>query len=174
MKTVTETKKTGPQYRFFSVRKDAIDADARTVELAEREIWKELQEWWIAAVMLPIYREWLASALLRGEVTFAESGKALPADKYDKFATAARFQARRWDWVDPLKDAQASRELIAEGLASRTEIAASKGREFEDIVDELAQEKALLEAAWLEIGEKPAAPAQQQMPDSEEPSKEPA
>ncbi|MBK7592273.1 MAG: hypothetical protein IPI27_13650, partial [Betaproteobacteria bacterium] len=49
-----------------------------------------------------------------------------------------------------------------------------KGREFEDIVDELAQEKALLEAAGLEIGEKPAAPAQQQMPDSEEPSKEPA
>ncbi len=34
MKTVTETKKTGPQYRFFSVRKDAIDAEARTVELA--------------------------------------------------------------------------------------------------------------------------------------------
>ncbi|MBK7082893.1 MAG: phage major capsid protein [Betaproteobacteria bacterium] len=34
MKTVTETKKTGPQYRFFSVRKDAIDVEKRTVELA--------------------------------------------------------------------------------------------------------------------------------------------
>ncbi len=134
-------------------------SSARIAELAEREIWKELQEWFVAAVMLPIYREWLASALLRGEITFAESGKSLPADRYDKFAGAARFQARRWDWVDPLKDAQASRELIAEGLASRTEIAASKGREFEDIVDELAQEKALLEAAGLDVGEKPEPPA---------------
>ena len=34
MKTVTETKKTGPQYRFFSVRKDSIDAEKRTVALA--------------------------------------------------------------------------------------------------------------------------------------------
>jgi HK97 family phage major capsid protein len=34
MKTVTETKKTGPQYRFFSVRKDSIDVEKRTVPLA--------------------------------------------------------------------------------------------------------------------------------------------
>lgn len=136
-------------------------SSARIALLGEREVWQELQEWWIAAVMLPIYREWLASALLRGDITFADSGKALPAERFDKFATAARFQARRWDWVDPLKDAQASRELIAQGLASRTEIAASKGREFEDIVDELAQEKALLEAAGLDVGEKPEAPVEQ-------------
>ncbi len=118
-------------------------------------------------------RCWLASALLRGEIVFAESGKSLPVDKLQKFAAAARFQARRWAWVDPLKDVQASALLINNGLASRTSIAASQGRELEDIVDELAQEEALFEAAGLEIGEKPAAPAQQTT-DSKEPSKEPA
>ena len=34
MRTITETRKTGPQYRFISVARDAIDADARTVALA--------------------------------------------------------------------------------------------------------------------------------------------
>jgi lambda family phage portal protein len=149
-------------------------SSARIAELAEREIWMELQEWLISSLLLPLYREWLASALLRGEIVFADSGKSLPVDKLQKFATAARFQARRWAWVDPLKDAQASALLIENGLASRTSIAASQGRELEDIVDELAQEEALFKAAGLDIAEKPAAPTQQQTTDSEDPSKETA
>jgi lambda family phage portal protein len=149
-------------------------SSARIAELAEREIWMELQEWLISSLLLPLYREWLASALLRGEIVFADSGKSLPVDKLQKFATAARFQARRWAWVDPLKDAQASALLIENGLASRTSIAASQGRELEDIVDELAQEEALFEAAGLDIGEKPAAPAQQPAAEPLDPMKEDA
>lgn len=121
-----------------------------------------LQGWWIETVMEPIYREWLASALLLGQITFEVSGKALPADKLDKFAQAAQFRGRRWAWVDPEKEANASEKLISLSLASRTEIAASQGRDFEDIVDELEQERLLLEAAGLpSVAGKPEA----QVPD---------
>lgn len=128
---------------------DVNYSSARIAELGERDQWCVLQEWWNRAVMLPIYREWLASALLRNEVTFEQSGKALPADKLDKFISAARFQSRRWQWVDPAKEVEAAERLIASGLSSRTAIAASQGREVEDIIDELKQEKQLLEAAGL-------------------------
>ena len=129
-------------------------SSARIAEMAEREIWKELQEWLSASLLQPLFREWLSSALLRGDVKFEQSGKSLPSDRLDKFADVARFQARRWDWVDPLNDARASEVLIDKGLASRTSIAAAQGREFEDIVDELTQEKALLEAAGLDAAPK--------------------
>lgn len=129
---------------------------AGTIET--REMWVMLQEWLIDGFLLALYQQWLASALPIGAITF-ESGSCLPAERLEKFADAGSFVGRRWPWVDPLKDAQASKELIAAGLASRTEIAASQGRDFADIVDELSAERALLEEAGLPTGDAPPAAA---------------
>ena len=128
---------------------DVNYSSARIAELAEREMWMILQDWLISSLVMPIYEEWLALSLLSGKITFDISGKALPADRYEKFRNASRFQGRRWAWVDPLKEAEAQEKLIANKLASRTRIAAEQGDEFDDIIDELAAEKALIEAAGL-------------------------
>lgn len=128
---------------------DVNYSSARIAELSERDQWTVLQGWWIAHFVMPLYREWLELALLGRKITFDGSGKPLPYDKFDKFANASRFQPRTWAWVDPLKEAQAAKELIGAALVSRTQIAASQGREFEEIVDELAQEEALMDAAGL-------------------------
>lgn len=134
-------------------------SSARIAELGEREIWKLLQEWVNASVLLPIFREWLSNALMRGDITL-DSGSPLPADRLGRYAEAVRFQGRRWDWVDPLKDAQAARELLGMALTSRTRIAAAQGCEFEDIVDELAQEQQMLQERGLPMssGAGPTAP----------------
>lgn len=132
-------------------------SSARIAELAEREEWMALQSWFIAALVRPLYREWLSIALLRGDITFPVSGKALPFDRFDKFYQAARFQGRRWQWVDPRAEVEAAQLLIANGLASRTEIAAAQGREFDDVLDELQQENDRLRAAGLNAAA-PAAP----------------
>lgn len=130
---------------------------AGTIET--REMWILLQEFLIDSFLVPLYREWLAAALPLGAITF-DSGSRLPAERLEKFADAGGFVGRRWPWVDPLKDAQASQQLIDSGLASRTEIAASQGRDFADIVDELAAEKQLMDAAGLiPAAPKPAATA---------------
>lgn len=135
-------------------------SSARIAELVERDVWSTLQQWFIHAAVLPIYREWLGAAMLLGEITFETSGKTLPADRTGKFLDVARFEGRKWAWVDPAKDVEAAEHQIAAGLASRTQIAASQGREFEDIVDELAQEKKLMDAAGIAVvPPKPAAPA---------------
>lgn len=135
---------------------DVNYSSARIAELNEREMWMTLQDWFIEAFLTPLYEQWLALALLRGDITFEESGKALPADRYAKFANASRFQGRRWPWVDPAKEADANKTQLENRLTSRTRLAAEQGDEFDDILDELAQEDAAIKAAGLAI---PAAPA---------------
>jgi lambda family phage portal protein len=146
---------------------DVNYSSARIAELSERDLWIVLQEWLIGQLIAPVYRDWLASALLRADVTFELSGKALPADKLAKFSDAARFQGRRWEWVDPLKEVKAAREKVAGRLASRTEIAAAQGRDFEDIVDELAAEEKAMTAANLAPETASAPLTDQQLADQE-------
>jgi len=136
---------------------DVNYSSARIAELSERDQWQVLQAWWIRTVTRPVFASWLESALIRGEIVFPR-GKALPAERLSKFLKASRFQGRRWQWIDPQKEIGAVSDAIGLGLQSRTAVAASQGREFEDVVDELAQEKKLLEAAGLpwQVGKAPA------------------
>lgn len=50
-----------------------------------------------------------------------------------------------WPWIDPLKDIKAKTEEVALGVTSRTEVAASQGKDFEDVVAQLELENKLLE-----------------------------
>lgn len=123
-------------------------SSARIAEMSERDMWRATQAWFIHAVVLPIFNAWLDSAVLGEHLTFP-NGSPFPASRISKIRDAASFQPRRWEWVDPLKDASASRELIALGLASRTEIAAGKGRDFMEIVSDLKKEAEMLRDAGI-------------------------
>ena len=127
---------------------DVNYSSARIAELAEREVWMILQDWLISSFVMPIYEEWLALALLLGQITF-DSGSALPAEKFDKFVRASSFQGRRWSWVDPLKEAEANASMLASQLTSRARISAEQGLEFDDIMDELAAENEAIKTAGL-------------------------
>lgn len=135
---------------------DVNYSSARIAELAEREQWMVLQDWFIDTVVRPIYQEWLATALLRGDITFEQSGNSLPADKLVKFSKASRFQGRRWRWVDPAKEIEAAEKGIALGVMSRTRLAAEQGDDFDDVRDELATEQQSLESAGLASRAPPA------------------
>jgi lambda family phage portal protein len=121
----------------------------RAGSIETREMWMTLQEWLIDSFLMPLYQDWLAAALPKGAITFP-SGAALPAERLQKFTDSATFQGRRWDWVDPLKDAQASQALIDARLSSRRQIAAAQGRSIEDVIAELAEEEAMMEAVGLD------------------------
>lgn len=129
---------------------DVNYSSARIAELSEREQWMVLQDWIIQTLVEPIYQEWLASALIRGDITFEQSGKALPADKLSKFSNASRFQGRRWKWVDPAKDIEAAKAAVELGITSRTRIAAEQGVDLDDVLDELEQEKRLMQEKGLQ------------------------
>jgi lambda family phage portal protein len=128
---------------------DVNYSSARIAELSERETWMALQDWFIESFVMVVYEQWLAMALLSGAITFEITGKSLPADKFAKFFNASRFQGRRWAWVDPAKEADANKTQLENKLTSRTRLAAEQGDEFEDILDELAQEKTAIDDAGL-------------------------
>lgn len=134
---------------------DVNYSSARIAELGEREQWMVLQDWFIQTLVEPIYQEWLAMALLRGDITFEQSGKSLPADKLAKFSNASRFLGRRWSWVDPSKEIEAAKAGVELGITSRTRIAAEQGVDLDDVLDELEQERKLMNDKGL----LPVAPA---------------
>jgi len=144
---------------------DVNYSSARIAELGEREQWMILQDWFIEKFSSEIYQEWLAIALLRGDITFEESGSALPAEKLSKFLNASKFQGRRWRWVDPVKEINGALSAVELGITSRTRLAAEQGEDFDDILDELAQEHAEMVKAGLDPSQFTSASGLAAMPD---------
>ena len=115
---------------------------ARVALLEERDLWQSVQDWYIEHVCRPIYDAWRASAVSTG---------ALPAEAISARYEQVRWQAKTWDWVDPLKDRKAQIEALNAKLTSRTRIAAQTGEDIEDIFDELAEEDRLAEEKGIEL-----------------------
>jgi len=113
------------------------------------DVWIQGQAWLTSRILRPVYQDWLASAMVLGQITFPSSGQAIPWTKYGRFAEAGTFQGRRWDAIQPREDAESNETLIALNLKSRTEICAGQGRDFVDVVSELTREKEMLDKAGL-------------------------
>jgi lambda family phage portal protein len=113
----------------------------RSGTLEERDRWMADQEWFIQAFLEPVFTAWLQMALLSGAVTMP-NGSALPAAKLDKFGVH-EWQARRWDWVDPLADTEANILKVRAGLMAPQDLAAAMGYDFEDVIKSIAQAQAL-------------------------------
>jgi lambda family phage portal protein len=122
---------------------------SRTGLISERDGYKREQDWFIENILEPIYEDWLETAMLNNAIKLI-NGSTIPVTKLDKFLSSYRFHGRRWDWVDPLKDANANVILIENGLASRTQILAEQGVEYEDILADMKYEKELRASYGIE------------------------
>lgn len=126
----------------------------RSGVLEERDQWMTLQSWFIDCFLDPVFDEWLSLALLNGAITLP-NGTPLPAAKRDKFAAHA-WQARRWSWVDPVKDIEASLLAIRAGLQSPYTIASQMGLDLDDVQADIARANAAAAAAGLPLYAAPA------------------
>ncbi|MCG2600564.1 MAG: phage portal protein [Achromobacter sp.] len=113
------------QVNFSSIRSGTLD---------EREMWKQLQGWYIETVKEPVFSWWLAHALIADPAL-----RRLPFAKFDKFNSPVFF-GRRWDWVDPAKDVRADADAVALGIKSRAQIIRERGRDPDEVWAELDQE----------------------------------
>ena len=90
---------------YASIANDYSSANyssMRAAALSEREIWKMIQCFWIDSFERPLYRAWLKWSLTVGAIP------GLSVLDFDKLSDAD-FSARRWAWVDPLKDIKSER-----------------------------------------------------------------
>lgn len=110
-------------------------SSARIGELDERDAWESLQEFWIDHRKQRSYDDWLRMAILTS---------ALPLDlaRIERYREI-KWQGRRWQWVDPLKEVTAAVDANKHKLKSRTRIIAEGGEDIEDVFDEIAAEEKL-------------------------------
>lgn len=117
-------------------------SSGRLGELADREVWKGIQDWFIEQFMHPIFEVWLKTELQAGNIKLP-NGRVLPYAKYSKF-NAPVWQARRWQWVDPQKEMNAHEKAISLGLKSRSEIIREMGRDPNEVWREIERENTQL------------------------------
>jgi len=79
----------------------------------------------------PLWRRWVALKALAGEI---------PAADLRQYQ-AVRFVAPGWQWVDPLKEVNADVRAIEAGLKSRAEVVAARGRDIDELDEELARDR---------------------------------
>lgn len=118
--------------------------------LIERDGWRMLQQFWIDSFRQPVSTVWLECALLTGGLRLPSRDPA----RYDSF----RWVPRGWLWVDPLKDVQAAILAVNNGFGSHGSYTAQQGDDFEEILENLAHEKKLAEAAGVTFSGETARP----------------
>lgn len=121
--------------------------------LETRENWMSLQNWFKESFLEPLYTEWLDMAFVSGQLA------GLPVSKFAKY-DCAQWQGRRWGWVDPLKDAEATVIKIENGLTSYSAEIRATGGDPEAVWRELEKDKARLKGLLPEpkTAPPPAAP----------------
>jgi lambda family phage portal protein len=84
----------------------------------------------------PVYREFVKKAILSGAVDMPKDF----LENQHKY-TSCSWVTPGWEWVDPLKDVQASIKEIRAGLTSRSKVVASRGVDIEELDRELKNER---------------------------------
>lgn len=115
--------------------RDVNYSSLRHGALEERDIYMMLQSWLVDHLCWPMYLSWLPMALSSGALD-------LPLADIDNFKNI-RWQARRWQWVDPAKDVKAQAESVSLKIKSRKQIILEQGGDPQEVFDQLEEEAAM-------------------------------
>jgi len=110
----------------------------------DRDTYEGIQQWFRDHVCTQMFEPALKLALGLGRVG------NLPIDGFDRF-NKPRFVARPFRSPDPQKDVAAGAQKVALGTTSRQRLCAEDGVEFEEVLEELAQEEAMAKAAGVTL-----------------------
>ena len=97
--------------------------------LEERAEFQGLQQWRIDGFSNPIFRAFCDMGVLSRKLT------RVSAKTY-----VAKWHPRSFPWIDPKSDIQAAAQEVGLGIDSRTRLAAERGRSYEDVIDDQANE----------------------------------
>lgn len=80
----------------------------------------------------PLWQRWIEIRTLAGEI----EARAAALDDY----LSVCFVPPGWQWVDPKNEVEADARAIEAGLKSREEVVAGRGRDIDDLNEEIARE----------------------------------
>lgn len=118
----------------------------RSGKLEERDQWRMIQNWFAEQLHEEVYADWIEWNVAVGSLT------TLPLEKLETKFMEVRWQARGWQWVDPLKDVKSSIDEYLLGTTTLTEIAQAQGKDLHDIFRERKAELDLAKKIGIEVG----------------------
>lgn len=136
----------GAGVSYHSLTGDLTDVNYSSIrqgELDERDFWRYLQGFTIDTLCNAVFSAWLRSAMLTKAVP-------LPMVKFDRF-NAPVWHPRTWAWVDPVKDITATLMEVRSGLKTYTEALAEQGRDFEETLEQIGQERQAAAAKGIDL-----------------------
>lgn len=132
----------GPSYHRLAHDLEGVSfSSLRSGELDERDFYKCCQEFAISELLDRLGEEWLNASILRRVIKIA------PRD-FER-STELVWQARGWDWVDPLKDSKSASESIGNRTKSRSEYIRANGDDPDEVFAEIAAEEEQLRKLGL-------------------------
>lgn len=105
------------------------------------------EQWHMVTYVLnPLFESWLDANVMAGNI------KGLGVSAY--FINKSDFCQPRWvaparEWVDPLKDINAIQKEIDMGITTISEVAAARGKDFEEVVAARVKENEMLKKAGI-------------------------
>jgi lambda family phage portal protein len=103
-------------------------SSSRLSLIDDRENWKVLQGYLIEQLCRPVYEAWLDAAVTAGLLPMP--GYDLTPDRYRR----ARWMARGWSWVDPMKEVEAYNQAIRSGFATLSQVVAETGGDVDELM----------------------------------------
>ena len=144
----------GLDMSYYAIANDLTEVNFSSIRagiLEDRERYKARQTWWINRFESPAFLWWLEVALLTGSIKDPVTGFSLPFSKLDKFSEHS-FRPRRWPWVDPEKDVNASKIAVDNRFKSRSAVIEETSQDtFENVINEQAAEQEVADEAGVEL-----------------------
>lgn len=123
----------------------------RAGQSEERSQWQICQNFMIHNFCSPIYKSWLRMAITSG--WFELGGNAnLPMSKVTKFENV-RWIPRGFPYVNPLQEIQAKQLAVQLGVESLTDITATNGKEWDEVISQLARERDIIRDLGLKANQ---------------------
>jgi len=124
-------------------------SSARAALLEARRYFKVRQEWLARKLCQPVWEMVLEEAYLRGElgtISFYEN---------KQYWVNASWITPGWEWVDPLKEAQAAEVGIRNGIITYSDLYSAQGKDWEECFEQRKREQEKIKELGLEINKKP-------------------
>lgn len=144
-----------PGATYESMSSDYSDVtylSERAARIRQRSIVQRLQQVWVRMYHRSIDAWWLQTAMLTGALK-------VPGGDWRV------YRDRLWipcgqEWVDPAKDGSAAEQLLKLNLTTHARLAAARGDDFEEILEERKRERELAAEYGVDLSlTPPAAPA---------------
>lgn len=118
-------------------------SSARQGLLEDQKTYRPLQKYLIEHLLDIIYPEWLDWAVLTEQLQIPNYFR--DREKYQHHV----WIGSGWDWVDPVKEANANKTALETNQKTLQEICAEKGKDWRDVVRQRAREKQMLNTMSL-------------------------